>query len=171
MEEADEEVSLGCYESLIDLTAEAGMEHYEISNFARRGFRSRHNSSYWTGEAYIGLGAGAHSYDGRGVRSFNREDVRQYIQSLEAGRLPSQAEVLTQDERYNELVMLRLRTCEGLSLSQVEEDFGTERRAYCEKMALPHILRGKLQKTAGETLCLTRQGLFVSDDIISDLMV
>lgn len=168
--EADEELSLACYESLLDLTAKAGFEHYEISNFALSGFRSRHNSSYWTGVPYIGLGAGAHSYDGVSTRSYNVEDISRYIQSLSHGTLPSCAEHLSEDELYNERVMLSLRTSEGLSLSSLLRDFGPQRHAYCLRMAQPHILGGRLKKT-GETLCLTRSGLFVSDDIISDLMI
>lgn len=169
--EADEELSLECYQSLIDLTREAGLEHYEISNFARPGFRSRHNSSYWTGEPYIGLGAGAHSYDGHNTRSYNCEDVETYIQTIGQGRLPLTEEHLDRDTRYNERVMLSLRTCEGLSLPLLEHDFGPERRSYCERMAAPHLAAQRVQKKEGEALCLTRQGLFVSDDIISDLMV
>lgn len=171
LSEADEELSLACYERLMDLTAEAGMEHYEISNFALPGRRSRHNSSYWTEAPYVGLGAGAHSYDPTGhVRSFNCEDIRQYIEAVGHGRRPSTSEVLDETTRYNERVMLRLRTCEGLSLDELERNFGPERRRYCERMAEPHILRGRVQKKAGEALCLTRSGLFVSDDIISDLL-
>ena len=206
--EADEELSLACYESLINLTSEAGMEHYEISNFARPGFRSRHNSSYWTGQPYIGLGAGAHSYypaplsslspsspspvpsfsssptpphsspplsssspaPSSCVRSFNCEDVKAYIRSINEGQRPVTIEALSPTDLYNERIMLRLRTCEGLSLSELGRDFGLDLRQYCERMAAPHIQRGRLQKKAGETLCLTRSGLFVSDDIISDLM-
>ena len=171
LSEADEELSLACYERLMDLTAEAGMEHYEISNFALPGRRSRHNSSYWTEAPYVGLGAGAHSYNPTGhVRSFNCEDIRQYIEAVGQGRRPSTSEVLDETTRYNERVMLRLRTCEGLSLDKLERDFGLDRRRYCERMAEPHILRGRVQKKAGEALCLTRSGLFVSDDIISDLL-
>lgn len=171
LSEADEELSLACYERLMDLTAEAGMEHYEISNFALPGRRSHHNSSYWTEAPYVGLGAGAHSYDPTGhVRSFNCEDIRQYIEAVGHGRRPSTSEVLDETTRYNERVMLRLRTCEGLSLDELERDFGQDRRHYCERMAEPHILRGRVQKKAGEALCLTRSGLFVSDDIISDLL-
>ena len=198
--EADEELSLACYESLINLTAEASMEHYEISNFARPGFRSRHNSSYWTGQPYIGLGAGAHSYypaplssptpplsspvpsslspvpsfssptPSSCVRSFNCEDVKAYIRSINEGQRPATIEALSPTDLYNERIMLRLRTCEGLSLSELGRDFGLDLRQYCERMAAPHIQRERLQKKAGETLCLTRNGLFVSDDIISDLM-
>lgn len=170
--EADEEMSLECYNSLIDLTAEAGLEHYEISNFARPGFRSRHNSSYWTGDAYLGLGAGAHSYSPSSrTRSYNCDNIREYINAIREDRLPLTAEQLTDDDLYNERIMLRLRTCEGLSLSTLQRDFGTERLDYCLRMATPHLNRGMLQKKADETLCLTRRGLFVSDDIISDLML
>lgn len=188
--EADEELSRACYERLIDLTAEAGLEHYEISNFARPGFRSRHNSAYWTGAPYIGLGAGAHSYDGARARSFNCKNIKDYIAAINRGEHPSETEVLTDCERYDERVMLSLRTAEGLSLDRLEQDFGPERRRYCERMAAPHVARGTLtlrtlpgdgpadgghertaKRPAGETLCLTRRGLFVSDDIISDLML
>lgn len=169
--EADEELSFNCYQVLIDRCWDAGMEHYEISNFARPGFRSRHNSSYWNDSPYVGLGAGAHSYDPQICRrSFNCEDMQLYIRSINEGRLPSETELLDDDTRYNERVMLRLRTCEGLSLSGIEHDFGPTRRQYCERMARPHLIAGRLQKKADETLSLTRQGLFVSDDIISDLV-
>ncbi|MBR4757187.1 MAG: coproporphyrinogen III oxidase, partial [Bacteroidaceae bacterium] len=155
---------------LMNLTAKAGMEHYEISNFARPGFRSRHNSSYWTGQPYIGLGAGAHSYDGDRLRSYNCEDIKGYIQSIGRSECPSTTEQLDEDARYNERVMLSLRTAEGLSLTNLERDFGKARKEYCENMAKAHIQRGSIKKT-GENLCLTRRALFVSDDIISDLMV
>lgn len=171
IQEADEELSLNCYERLIDLTSQAGMEHYEISNFALPGYRARHNSAYWTNQPYIGLGAGAHSYDPSScVRSFNCESVSQYIAAIKANRLPSTIETLSPTDRYNECVMLRLRTCEGLFLPDIEQQFGTERLDYLLRMAAPHLQRGTLQKKTDETLCLTRQGLFVSDDIISDLL-
>lgn len=169
--EADEELSLNCYERLMDLTAQAGMEHYEISNFAYPGFRSRHNSSYWTGSPYIGLGAGAHSYDGHNLRSYNCEDVRRYVEDIGKGILPVTTEHLSPDDLYNECVMLRLRTRDGLRLDAIESEFGTERVHYLLRMAESHLHWGKLQITADKTLCLTRRGLFVSDDIISDLMV
>ena len=163
--EADEELSLTCYHRLIDLAVEAGMEHYEISNFACPGFRSRHNSSYWKGLPYLGLGAGAHSYDGNNTRKANTSDIKAYI----AGGLETETEILTRNELYDERVMLSLRTCEGLSLEDVERDFGTAMRRHCEQQAEPHILRGSIKRT-GENLCLTRSGLFISDGIITDLL-
>ena len=172
IQEADEELSLNCYERLIDLTAQAGMEHYEISNFALPGYRSRHNSSYWTNQPYIGLGAGAHSYNPQScTRSYNCEDIKQYIQAINEKRLPATIEQLSPTDQYNERVMLSLRTCEGLSLAAIEQQFGSERLTYLLRMAAPHLQRGTLQKKTDETLCLTRQGLFVSDDIISDLLL
>lgn len=161
----DEEHSLRCYEMLMDFTAQAGMEHYEISNFARSGYRSRHNSSYWQGRPYLGLGAGAHSYDGRFIRRANTANIRTYME----GRHEAETEILGKDELYDERVMLGLRTAEGICLQALEQDFGTDKLLYLLRMAAPHLLRGTLIKK-GEHLVLARKGLFVSDDIISSLM-
>lgn len=171
VEEVDEELSLSCYERLMDLTAEAGMEHYEISNFAKPGFRSRHNSSYWIRKPYVGLGAGAHSYDGARKRSNNVEDLVKYIQCMEKGEPAYEEEYLDDDTLYNEHVMLALRTCEGLYLPEVEVVYSMERRLYISRAAERAIKAGWLIKKADGHLCLTRQGLFVSDDVITDLMV
>ena len=170
--EADEQLSLDCYNSLIDITMEAGMEHYEISNFAMPGFRSRHNSSYWNDSPYIGLGAGAHSYNpATATRSANCDNIKEYIERISKGELPSTEEHLTEEERYDERVMLSLRTAEGLSLPALRREFGQQRLDYCTSMAQTHISNGVLRKTADEALCLTRRGLFVSDCIIRDLML
>ena len=115
IEEADEELSLCMYEHLIDATRAAGFTHYEISNFCRPGRHSQHNSAYWHGVPYLGFGPGAHSYDGMRTRRWNLSDLKGYVQA--AGSMPPhQSEVLTDDELYDETVMTRLRTSEGLSL-------------------------------------------------------
>lgn len=171
VKEVDEELSLSCYERLIDLTAEAGLEHYEISNFAKPGYRSRHNSSYWTRKPYVGLGAGAHSYDGARKRSSNCEDLAKYIQCIKEGKPNSEEEYLDDDTLYNELVMLALRTREGLYLPEVELVYGRERSLYISRAAERAIKAGWLTKKADGHICLTRLGLFVSDDVITDLMV
>ena len=171
VKEVDEELSLSCYEQLMDLTAEAGLEHYEISNFAKPGYRSRHNSSYWTRKPYVGLGAGAHSYDGARKRSSNCEDLAKYIQCIKEGKPASEEEYLDDDTLYNELVMLALRTREGLYLPEVEVVYSRERSLYISQAAERAIKAGWLTKKADGHLCLTRQGLFVSDDVITDLMV
>lgn len=165
VEEADEEFSLQCYQSLIDQTLAAGLEHYEISNFARQGFRSQHNSSYWQGFPYLGFGAGAHSYDGQHTRLANTSNVQAYIQ----GENITEEEHLSREELYDERVMLSLRTSEGLSLTRLAQDFGPDLQAHCLRQAQPHLAKGTL-KQAGETLCLTRLGLFISDAIITDLL-
>lgn len=164
IEEADEELSLCMYEHLIDATQAAGFTHYEISNFCRPGRHSLHNSAYWHGVPYLGFGPGAHSYDGMRTRRWNLSDLKGYVQA--AGSMPPhQSEVLTDDELYDETVMTRLRTSEGLSLDLLTAAY----RAYCMAQAEPHLRAGRLEQ-AGSAIRLTRQGIFTSNDIISDLM-
>lgn len=160
----DEELELLMYERLIDRVTEAGYEHYEISNFAKPGFRSQHNSSYWQDIPYVGLGAAAHSYDGK-YRSWNVSDLQQYIEVIERGELPSEQEVIDEDTHYNDRITVALRTCEGLDLTALSD----KHRAYCEREAQRYIDQGLLTRK-GSRLALTRQGLFVSDDIMSSLI-
>ena len=111
--EIDEETSRRMYETLIDLLTGAGYEHYEISNFARPGFRSLHNSSYWHEVPYIGIGAAAHSYN-RKQRSWNIENIQTYIRSISEGIIPSESEQLDITTRYNDLITTALRTSDGI---------------------------------------------------------
>ena len=164
VKEIDEERSLAMYDRLIDRLQEAGYEHYEISNFSRKGWRSRHNSSYWQLVPYIGIGAAAHSYDGR-RRQWNIADINSYINHIQQGIVPAEGELLDKDSRYNDHVMLALRTCEGLDLSTLDSD----ERSYCEETAKKFVLDGLLAKTDNH-LRLSRKGLFVSDMIMSELM-
>lgn len=169
---ADEDVTRAEYDYLLDFAAAAGFEHYEISNFARPGFRSRHNSAYWRGVPYLGLGAGAHSFDGE-VRRHVPDDVMNYIKMN--GEVAPLVEVLTADERYNELVFTALRTRGGLRLADVAERFGSERVGELLRAAGPHLRGGWLERVANgaedDALRLTREGIFVSDDVMSDLMI
>lgn len=164
VKEIDEERSLAMYDRLIDRLQEAGYEHYEISNFARKGWRSRHNSSYWQLVPYIGIGAAAHSYNGR-RRQWNIADINSYINHIQQGVVPAEGEMLDKDSRYNDHVMLALRTCEGLDLSTLDSD----ERSYCEETAKKFVLDGLLVKTDNH-LRLSRKGLFVCDMIMSELM-
>ena len=163
VDEASDELSWQMYEYLMNETAAAGMEHYEISNFAKPGMHSRHNSSYWDGSPYLGLGPGAHSYDGVCVRRSNDTSLKDYVCST--ADVPHQKEVLTPEEQYDELVMTRLRTASGLPLSLLTP----EQRSYCMEMAEPHIHSGNLVQD-GLVLRLSRKGIFISNSIISDLM-
>lgn len=163
-DDSKEETERKMYELLIDKLTAAGYEHYEISNFARPSFRSRHNSSYWTGVPYIGLGAAAHSFDGHS-RSWNVSDIRQYIAAVNRDERLNEEEELSATDFYNERVMLGLRTCEGVDLSALSDD----ERNYCIQEAQPFLSDDILLLTDNR-LVLTRKGLFVSDYVMSSLM-
>ena len=163
VEEADEELSRKMYDYLINETSKAGFQHYEISNFALPGFHSRHNSSYWQGTPYLGLGAGAHSYDGKRTRRANLPDIKAYIAAKED--VPHETEELSEESLYNEFVMTRLRTSSGIPLNELQD----EDRHYCLTQAECH-LNQRLMCLKDEHLCLTKEGIFVSNDIITDLM-
>ena len=160
----DEELERKMYETLIDKLEAAGFEHYEISNFARPGFHSRHNSSYWNNTPYIGLGAAAHSYNGN-TRSWNVADIHQYIEGMERGERLFDFEVIEGDTRYNDIVTVALRTREGMDLALLTDAY----RDYCLKNARRFIDDGLL-KTQDNHLSLTRKGLFVSDMILAELV-
>lgn len=161
--ELDEEVALEMYESLIDMLEGAGYRHYELSNFALPGWESRHNSSYWHGIPYLGVGAGAHSYDGVN-RYFHADSLDEYLSGT-----PCVREELSEEERYNEYVFTGLRTAEGIQLSDLERKFGTCMKDFCLCNAKRHIDDGRLCFQDGN-LRLSRKGLFVSNDVMSDLM-
>ena len=160
----DEELERKMYELLIDKLAAAGYEHYEISNFAKPGFRSRHNSSYWQNVPYIGIGAAAHSYDGKS-RSWNVSDLKTYMEAIERRERPYEEELIDDDTHYNDCITTALRTCEGLDLTTLS----AVHRQYCEKEA-QRFIDGKLLRREGDRLILTRQGLFVSDYVMSSLI-
>ena len=167
----DEETERSMYYTLIDRLTAAGYEHYEISNFARPGFRSRHNSSYWNGTPYIGLGAAAHSYDIHS-RSWNIADINAYIEGIERGERLFEEELIDDDTRYNDAVTVGLRTCEGIDLNTLPKKY----RDYCMKNARRYLDDGLLELSVvgnltSPTLHLTRRGLFVSDMVMSDLMM
>ena len=166
VEELDEELQRAMYYTLKDRLETAGYEHYELSNFARPGCRSRHNSSYWNHTPYIGLGAGAHSFDGR-HRQWNVADIGQYVEAIGEDRVPADGEVIDDVTRYNETVMTALRTIDGIRLDMLS----TSERAHCLTQAKKFLDCGWLCLPDDNTLRLTRDGLFVSDTIMSDLML
>ena len=161
----DEELERQMYELLIERLTDAGYEHYEISNFAKPGYRSRHNSSYWHDVPYIGLGAAAHSYDGT-CRSWNVADIRKYMSAIKRDERPAEREVLDPDTHYNDRITTALRTSDGLDLTTLMEGH----RRHCLHEAEP-FLKNDLLKLTGSRLVLTRRGLFVSDMVMSQLMM
>jgi len=148
---------------LMEWLENAGYEHYEISNFARPGRRSRHNSSYWHGKKYLGLGASAHSFNGES-RQWNISNNSIYIESLEKNEIPFEKEILTQSQKANEYIMTSLRTMEGLDINKIPEAMSRDLRIASKKF----IESGKLTLKENKLL-LTRQGKLFADGIAADL--
>ena len=149
---ADEDTENAMYDILCETLKAAGYEHYEVSNFARPGFRSRHNSGYWNDTPYIGLGAGAHSYDGA-KRRWNTADLDAYIDSA-----PYEEETLTPEQKQMEHIMLGLRTCEGVELTDL-----------LRAKAQPFFASGQLTIT-NSRLVATQSGLHILNRIIESLV-
>ena len=155
--ETDDDLANDMYAYLCQRLKDAGYMHYEVSNFALPGYESKHNSSYWDGTPYLGLGAGAHSYDGVS-RQWNVANLSKYLRDIMNGKVPSKREHLTETEKYNERVMLGLRTSKGIEATDE-----------LLKKAQPHIATGKLQLADGQ-LIATLEGINILNTIITDLM-
>lgn len=168
LSEATEEESLEQFRLLISKTAQAGFDHYEISNFARGGAYSRHNLGYWSGEKYLGLGPSAHSYNGQS-RQWNVADLRTYLQALGEGKIPFESEELTPTDRLNDTLITRLRTKWGVSIEQLHREFGEEAVAPVLASARPFLKEGTLIEE-GRILRLSPAGIMVSDRIMAALM-
>ena len=168
VEEAEEELSLTLFKTLIERLTKAGYQHYEISNFCLPGLHSRHNSSYWTGKKYLGCGPSAHSFDGIS-RQWNVSSLEKYLEGIRSNQLDFELEDLDLYTRYNDFVITSIRTCWGMPLAQLRTTYGETLYNYCLRMAKPHIEQGVLE-IKEDTLKLTPQGIFISDGIMSDLL-
>ncbi len=166
---AEDENAIAQFEWLIDYAAENNFEQYEISNFAKPGFYSRHNTSYWKGIPYLGIGPSAHSFDGAS-RQWNVSNNPLYIKAVESGKLEFTKEVLTTSEKYNEYVLTSLRTVWGVDLKIVQQHFGEEVLQHLKNEAAIYLLKGEL-KTENSHMYLTRKGKFIADRIASDLFI
>ncbi len=168
LKQASEELSEACFFGMKDLLESAGFEHYELSNFALQGVQSKHNSSYWDGSSYLGVGPGAHSYNGR-IRRFNPPSLKRYINGVRQKSDFRETEELDTSTQYNDFIITRLRTMKGMNLSELALTFGSEKLAYCLENAALSLRNGTLEQV-GDWLRLTRKGLFVSDAVMSDLL-
>lgn len=164
----EEDTSVALFSTLIDRLTAAGFEHYEISNFARKGFCSRHNSSYWTGKHYLGLGPSAHSYNGT-EREWNAASLTEWIKGIREGELALEKEPLDLNTRYNDYIVTHLRTQWGIDLSEVSALFGEDKQKYCLNMAETYLKTKHLLQNDNKII-LSRKGIFVSDGIMSDLL-
>lgn len=169
VKEIDEELSLTMFKELVCQLTDAGYEHYEISNFARPGYRSRHNSSYWHQVPYIGLGAAAHSFD-LNSRQWNVADLKLYIEEINNGIIPMEREELDNDTTFNDIITTALRTSDGIDLNALETRLGKRYRNTLISAAGKHLEQGLLE-IRHDRLRLTAEGIFISDMVMSDLMI
>lgn len=169
IEETDEEVYLTMFRVLREKLSSTGILPYEISNFARPGFESKHNSAYWNAIPYIGIGPSAHSFNGTS-RQWNIANTRQYIENIQHGQCYFEIEELDTNTRFNELVMTSLRKCEGINLTSVQKLFGTAYLSHLTKEAVKFIQNGTLMQD-DERMWLTEEGIFISDYIIEELFL
>jgi len=153
---------------LLGMMADKGYEQYEISNFSKQGYRSKHNSSYWQGKAYFGFGPAAHSFNGFDKRRWNVSNNSLYIQSLEKNIIPYDEEILTEMQRLNEYVMTALRTVEGINIEYVNNYFGEKNVTRILAEIQKYVVSKKVIQTSKE-FYLSEEGKFFADGIASDL--
>jgi oxygen-independent coproporphyrinogen-3 oxidase len=167
--EIDEEESALQFTKLIEKTESAGFIHYEISNFSKPGYISRHNSNYWKQVNYLGLGPSAHSFNGYS-RQWNISDVKDYIKAVNSGKSFFNKEELDTKDRFNEYIMTSLRTMWGIDLEYIENTFGKEGHDYIVNLAEKFKNYGMVNQDKN-SLILTNQGKMISDNIISEFMM
>jgi len=165
----DEQQSIGHFKILIEKTKKNDFVHYEISNFAREGFYSKHNSLYWLGGHYLGLGASAHSYNGNS-RQWNVSNISKYIQLDDFHTTIEEKEVLTKDQKYNEYVMTSLRTVWGCDTVHILNVFGRELESHFLRGAQIFLEKNQLYRK-GSKYFLTYEGKLFADGIASSLFI
>lgn len=162
-----DEVAESHFNILTQILTANGFVHYELSNFGKPGYFSRNNSAYWLGKKYLGIGPSSHSFDGKS-RSWNIANNSLYLKGIEAGELPSENEILTAANRYNEYVMTGLRTVWGVSLKKIRSEFGQGFEDYILRESAKFISDGLLL-LENDVLTATPKGKFLTDGIASDL--
>ncbi|MDX1828918.1 MAG: radical SAM family heme chaperone HemW [Lutibacter sp.] len=169
----DEDLALQHFNILVNETEKQGFVHYEISNFGKPDYFSKHNISYWKGEKYIGIGPSAHSYNGI-KRGWNVTNNAKYIKAISENNLPIEYEILTKENQFNEYVMTGLRTIWGVSLEKIKNDFGKIYTEELLKNAQKFIKNNSLEIISvnnSKTLVTTKKGKFLADGIASSLFI
>jgi oxygen-independent coproporphyrinogen-3 oxidase len=169
LKELDETESIEQFTLLTEAAEKAGFELYEISNFAKNGMYSKHNTAYWTGKKYLGLGPSAHSFNGES-RQWNIAHIESYIKAFEKDAQFFEIEKLTDNEKFNEYILTHLRTKWGVSISFIEKNFGNERASVFLETIQKYIQSGKVIQQ-NNIFTLSHEGVFVSDDILANLMI
>ena len=153
-----------------DFLKDNGFDHYEISNFGKPGFHSKHNSAYWKSEPYLGIGPSAHSYNGSLERSWNIANNPIYIKNLNQNILPIEKEILTEKDRFNEMIMIGLRTIWGVDLNRINQNFSSEVIDYLNQEIKSKIESGILE-IENNYLKISEKHWFLADGIASDLFI
>ena len=167
--EPDEDLASIQYKILSEAVENSPFTQYEVSNFAMKGWESKHNSAYWHRVPYIGLGASAHSYDGQ-HRQWNAPNLNGYFAQIESGKTFHEQETLTDIDQYNEFVLLGLRTRTGIDLNEMENLFGTEKVSSFMQYFESDI-ENDLYRLEGNQVCLTAKGLWFADGIAEDVFL
>ena len=154
---------------LLESLTEAGFEQYEISNFALNRMYSKHNSNYWKGISYLGIGPSAHSFNGR-VRQWNIANNAKYMEGIHKKVVPAEEELLTEANRLNEYIMTSLRTMWGMDLHKIQQEFNSDYRKKIEETIEEFINKEHINKQEG-IITLTTEGKLFADKIASDLFV
>jgi oxygen-independent coproporphyrinogen-3 oxidase len=165
----DADQSAKQYEYLMNRLNENGYEHYEISNYAKPGKRAQHNSSYWKGISYLGIGPSAHSYNGS-CRQWNIANNANYIQGIQSKNPLIELEVLTDEQIINESIMIGLRTIEGYNYSSIINQFTNEQKAAFEHTKNQYLSQ-ELIKENNHIITLTQQGKLLADHIAADFFL
>lgn len=169
LKEIKEAESVKQFEMLIEFAEKNGFEHYEISNFAKNKMYSKHNTSYWLNKKYLGLGPSAHSYDGVS-RRWNLSSVEAYINAVDRNTNYFEEEVLSEKDKYNEYILTRIRTRWGVSLDFISQQFGKKYSEYFIRQ-LEKFKDTNSFVRENNVIKLTKKGLFISDEIMTDLMI
>ena len=165
----DDDLAQQHFHILIDKLQENGFVHYELSNFGKPDYFSKNNTAYWLGKKYIGIGPSAHSYNGES-RSWNIANNSLYLKAIAENKLPSETEILSKTDQYNEYIMTGLRTIWGVSLERIETEFGTKYLDYLHQQVEKYI-SDHLLEIENNVLKTTKKGKFLSDGIASDLFL
>ena len=165
----DDDLAQQHFHILIDKLQENGFVHYELSNFGKPDYFSKNNTAYWLGKKYIGIGPSAHSYNSES-RSWNIANNSLYLKAIAENKLPSETEILSKTDQYNEYIMTGLRTIWGVSLERIETEFGTKYLDYLHQQVEKYI-SDHLLEIENNVLKTTKKGKFLSDGIASDLFL
>ena len=169
IKECDDALYIEMYSLLTDILREHGYDHYEISNYSKKDMYSRHNVSYWKNIPYLGVGAGAHSYDGN-IRRYNPDNIREYIKTINSGNPFYTEELETFNEKHNDFVMTQLRSKWGITISEYLDKFGEDNMKRFEGITAPYIDSGEMI-LSDNNIRLSEKGMLVSDEIFCDLFI